>query len=97
MNQYNVEHPELVVTETSFTNPVDPEAEDARWLKKEVDTVLYSTEYTIDITSGPGAEKFKSLVEDYLAYLAYLEVWNGELPNVVAGDDAISIIVPNGN
>ena len=37
----------------------------------------------------------KSLVEDYLQYLAYLEQWNGELPSVVAGDDAISIIVPN--
>lgn len=38
---------------------------------------------------------FKTIVEDYLQYLAYLEQWNGELPQVVAGDDAISIIVPN--
>ena len=58
---------------------------------------LTSTQYTIDITTGPGADKFKSLVEDYLQYLAYLAAWNGELPDVVAGDDAISIIVPNGN
>ena len=62
----------------------------------ESDTVIrLGTKYVIDITSGPGADKFKSLVEDYLRYLAYLEQWNGELPNVVAGDDAINIIVPN--
>jgi len=53
------------------------------------------TGYIIDTTSGPGAAEFKKLVEDYLQYLAYLEQWNGELPQVVAGDDAISIIVPN--
>ena len=56
---------------------------------------LSSTTYNIDVTSGPGADRFKSLVEDYLQYLAYLEVWDGALPDVVAGDDAISIIVPN--
>lgn len=56
---------------------------------------LLATKYTIDVTSGPGADSFKPLVEDYLKYLAYLEEWNGELPDVVAGDDAISIIVPN--
>lgn len=61
-------------------------------------TVIYlGTKYVIDTTTGPGPDKFKSLVEDYLAYLEYLKVWNGELPDVVAGDDAISIIVPNGN
>lgn len=62
----------------------------------ETDTVIYlGTKYVIDITTGPGAANFKTLVEDYLQYLAYLEVWNGELPQVMAGDDAISIIVPN--
>lgn len=62
----------------------------------ETETVIYlGTQYVIDITTGPGADNFKKLVEDYLAYLAYLEQWNGELPDVVAGDDAISIIVPN--
>ena len=55
---------------------------------------LASTKYTIDVATGPGADKFKALVEDYLEYLAYLEKWNGELPDVVAGDDAISIIIP---
>ena len=62
----------------------------------ETETTIYlGTKYVIDINSGPGAANFKSLVEDYLQYLAYLEVWNGQLPQVVAGDDAISIIVPN--
>lgn len=61
-------------------------------------TVIYlGTKYVIDLTTGPGEDKFKSLVEDYLAYLEYLKVWNGELPDVVAGDDALSIIVPGGN
>ena len=56
---------------------------------------LVSTSSTILLDTGPGASAFKSLVEDYLQYLAYLEKWNGELPDVVAGDQAISIIVPN--
>ena len=56
---------------------------------------LVATKYVIDVTTGPGAENFKTLVENYLQYLAYLEKWNGELPDVVAGDEAISIIVPN--
>ena len=61
----------------------------------ETDTIIYlGTKYVIDIATGPGVDKFKELVEDYLAYLAYLEKWNGELPNVVAGDDSLSIIVP---
>ena len=59
------------------------------------DCVYLGTKYVIDITTGPGADRFKELVEDYLQYLAYLEQWNGELPDVVAGDDALSIIVPN--
>lgn len=62
----------------------------------ETETVIYlGTKYVIDTSTGPGLDKFKELVEDYLKYLAYLEQWNGELPDVVAGDDAISIIVPN--
>ena len=62
----------------------------------ETDSVIFlGTKYVIDIDSGPGAANFKTLVEDYLQYLAYLEKWNGELPEVIAGDDALSIIVPN--
>ena len=56
---------------------------------------LEATKHTIDVTSGPGVEKFKTLVEDYMKYLAYLETWNGELPDVVAGDNAVSIIIPS--
>lgn len=67
---------------------------DTRQIETET-TIYLGTKYVIDITTGPGADKFKELVEDYLEYLAYLEQWNGELPDVVAGDDAISIIVPN--
>lgn len=62
----------------------------------ETETVIFlGTKYVIDVATGPGAEKFKTLVEDYLQYLAYLEKWDGNLPQVVAGDDALSIIVPN--
>lgn len=64
--------------------------------QQETDNVVYlGTQSVIDVTSGPGTDKFKSLVEDYLQYLAYLEKWDGVLPEVVSGDDAISIIVPN--
>ena len=64
----------------------------------ETETVIFlGTKYVIDVTTGPGADNFKKLVEDYLQYLAYLEKWDGKLPEVVAGDDALSIIVPGGN
>lgn len=57
---------------------------------------LASTKNVIDTSSGAGAEKFKTLVEDYLKYLAYLNNWNGELPQVISDDgSAISIIIPN--
>lgn len=62
---------------------------------EDENTIYLGTEYVIDVTTGPGADKFKGLVEDYLQYLAYLEEWDGKLPEVMAGDDAISIIVPN--
>ena len=59
---------------------------------------LTATRYDIEIPDdADSTARFKSLVEDYLAYLAYLEAWNGQLPDVVSGDESISIIVPNGN
>ena len=62
----------------------------------ETDTCIYlRTHYEIDLSTGPGVDNFKSLVEDYLKYIEYLSTWNGELPQVVAGDDAVSIIIPN--
>ena len=42
-----------------------------------------------------GTIEFEALVTKYIEYLAYLEKWNGELPQVVSGDDAVSIIIPN--
>ena len=85
------------ITETYFYS-VDGVETSYTTKQVETETCIYlGTQYVIDITSGPGAEKFKSLVEDYLMYLAYLEQWDGELPDVVAGDDALSIIVPSGN
>ena len=41
--------------------------------------------------------RIDKLVISYLEYLAYLEKWDGKLPEVVAGDDALSIIVPGSN
>ena len=60
---------------------------------QETTSVEGITTYKIIIPTGEEAN-FKKLVEDYLEYLAYLEQWNGELPDVVAGNDAISIIIP---
>ena len=51
--------------------------------------------YTIDTSTGPGVEKFNTLVTAYIEYMAYLEKWNGILPEVIAGDDNISLIVPS--
>ncbi len=95
------EHPELVKTTVKIEKT---EGKD-EWTKIERSTILYSKEYSIDITKMNGelvtlkdgesyASVFNKLVESYLQYLAYLEQWNGELPQVVAGDDAMSIIVP---
>lgn len=90
---YTTKQPES--TESVVT--IEGTEEDPITVTTTTTIALTSTQYTIDITTGPGADKFKELVEDYLKYLEYLKVWNGELPDVVAGDDAISIIVPNGN
>lgn len=49
--------------------------------------------YKIIIPAGD-EEKFNTMVIEYLEYLAYLEKWDGNLPEVVAGEDALSIIVP---
>lgn len=63
---------------------------------QETTNVEGITTYKIIIPTGDEAN-FKKLVLDYLEYLAYLEQWNGELPEVVASDDAISIIIPGNN
>lgn len=83
------------VTET-YKYSVDGVETEFAAKQAETETVIFlGTKYVIDTTSGPGVEKFKALVEDYLAYLQYLETWDGKLPDVIAGDNALSIIVPN--
>lgn len=58
--------------------------------QSETETCIYlGTKYVITPD-----DNFKILIEDYLKYLEYLKTWNGELPDVVAGDNAISVIVP---
>ena len=48
-------------------------------------------EYTIDF-SGKSAEEI-ALISEYMKYLEYLAKWNGELPNVVAGESA-TVVIP---
>lgn len=50
-----------------------------------------SMEYVINFQDEP-IEKVQ-LITDYLKYLEYLAKWNGELPNVVAGESA-TIMIP---
>lgn len=91
----------VAVSEREEATKIDETTTMVNTKEGEIDVIttttvkLASTKNTINTASGAGADKFKTLVEDYLKYLAYLNNWNGELPNVVAGDDAVSIIVPN--
>ena len=55
---------------------------------------LFSTSYEIVYDETHTMEDLNKLVIDYIEYLAYLEKWNGELPDVVSGDNVLSIIVP---
>lgn len=48
-------------------------------------------EYTIDFT-GKTDEEIKVIAE-YIKYIEYLSVWNGELPSVLTNDNA-SILIP---
>ena len=62
----------------------------------ETETVIFlGTKYAINTNTGPGVEKFSEFVESYIKYIEYLKTWNGELPGVLAGNDAISVIIPN--
>ncbi|MBO5529547.1 MAG: hypothetical protein J6A47_09625 [Bacilli bacterium] len=82
-------------TKLAETTTVVISEEDGDTVTTTTTLALEATKHTIDVTSGPGVEKFKTLVEDYMKYLAYLETCNGELPDVVAGDNAVSIIIPS--
>lgn len=92
----------LTVDEFERTYKVNESTTVSNTKEGEIDVIttttikLASTKNVIDTSSGAGAEKFKTLVEDYLKYLAYLNNWNGELPQVISDDgSAISIIIPN--
>lgn len=64
--------------------------------QEETETLKYlGEEYVITYDADHTKEDLEKLVISYLEYLAFLEAWNGELPEVVAGDDSLSIIVPN--
>ena len=49
-------------------------------------------EYNIDFT-GKTAEEIK-LISEYLKYIEYLAVWNGELPNVLTDNGASILVTP---
>ena len=53
--------------------------------------IVTSVEYEIDF-EGKSAEEIQ-LITDYLKYIEYLAKWDGELPEVIAGDSA-SIMIP---
>lgn len=53
--------------------------------------VVTSVEYEINF-EGKSADEIK-LITEYLKYIEYLSKWNGELPDVMAGDSA-SIMIP---
>ena len=49
--------------------------------------------YEIDWGTGAEAEAGKKLLIEYMEYLEYLAKWNGELPQVVTGDNG-NIMIP---
>lgn len=55
---------------------------------------LESTKYTITYDDAHTKEDFENIVYGYVKYLAYLATWNGVLPEVVSGSDALDILVP---
>lgn len=57
------------------------------------DMVFVGTKYDIDTSTGPGVDKFNEMVLSYIEYLAYLEKWNGELPQVMTDGGTISSIL----
>ena len=55
-------------------------------------TTADGVEYEIDFT-GKQAEEIK-VISDYLKYIEYLSIWNGELPDVVTGENGTTIMIP---
>ena len=62
-------------------------------IKKVENTSDDGEEYEIDFTGKSEAEI--AVIAEYLKYIEYLSKWNGELPDVVAGD-SLSIFIPSG-
>lgn len=87
---------QLVLAEAAAKAATAKIIELARTLGYEIEETTDSngvTTYKIIIPVGQ-EEEFRKLVLEYLEYLAYLEKWNGDLPDVIASDDGISIIMP---
>lgn len=55
---------------------------------------LVTTKYTITYDDAHTKEDFANIVYGYVKYLAYLATWNGILPEVVSGSDALDILIP---
>ena len=93
--EYSVSKTEL---ETSVleaeTTTVNVSVDDGVTITETITKSLSKTKTVINVTTGPGTDKFKELVENYLQYLSYLDKWDGNLPQVVSGTDAVSIIIP---
>lgn len=68
----------------------DPQAETE-------DLVYIGEQYIITYDADHTKEDLDRLVISYLEYLAYLEAWDGHLPEVVAGDDSLDILIPGHN
>ena len=47
-----------------------------------------------EITWKEGDDTGKQAILDYLKYLEYLSTWNGELPDVVAGENSAQLLIP---
>lgn len=90
---------ELLNTTTENEVSVKPEStvvvtkdEDLKQMTT-ITTSLTSTKYQIVYDETHTKEDLK-IVMDFVKYLEYLEQWDGVLPNVVTGNEAVDIIVP---
>jgi regulator of protease activity HflC (stomatin/prohibitin superfamily) len=74
------------------------EAESIKLKSVEVARMLGFTikeDGSIDMTNKTPAEI--KVISDYLQYMEYLAIWDGKLPEVMAGDSQLIIPVPSGN
>ena len=74
--------------ETIYSTPVEEGA--------ERDIIGYTIDWTKtqDGKDVPADDKGKETILEYLRYLEYLSTWNGELPDVVAGNDSLQLLIP---